>query len=173
VAFLLAAAAACASCGPSADDLRTDPHGHLIWAARRGDVTAIRSLAASGSDLDAAGSTPLKFVFPDFDHRDWTAIQHAAQKHQLEAVRVLLEWGADPDARGAGFTALLIAAARNDPAAVKLLLDAGADIDTSRKLAAQEPPGGPLWHFIERARESPSPTDALEHMLATSAPSRP
>ena len=93
---VLAAAVACASCGalrPSAEDLRNDPHGHLVWAARTGDVAAIRRLAANGVNLDAAPVTPLSFVFPDFDHAQWTALQHAAGKHQVEAVRVLLEWG--------------------------------------------------------------------------------
>src|SRR2546428_3115955 len=98
---LLLAAVVCASCGilvPSAADLRNDPHGHLVWAARKGDVAAIRRLAASGIDLDASPATALRFVFPDFDHFKWTALQHAAGNHQVEAVRVLLEWGADPDA---------------------------------------------------------------------------
>ena len=111
---VLTAACLAASCGvvrPSADDLRTDPHGHLVWAARTGDVAAIRRLAASGVDLDAAPATPLRFVFPDVDHAQWTALQHAAGKHQVEAVRALLEWGANPDANGA--TALLIAAGRH------------------------------------------------------------
>ena len=54
---LLLAAVVSASCGmlvPSAEDLRNDPHGHLVWAARRGDVAAIRRLAARGVDLDAS-----------------------------------------------------------------------------------------------------------------------
>ena len=168
------AAAVCSSCAPSAAQLRDDPHGHLIYAARTGDIDAIRSLAAKGVDLDASTSASFRILFPDLDHHDWTALQHAVHKHQVEAVRVLLEWGANPDARGAGsYTPLLIAAARNEEAMARLLLDAGADIDTSRKLAAQEPPGGPLWHIIERAGEGQSPKDALEHMRATVAPSRP
>src|SRR5580765_7558060 len=110
---VLLAAAVCASCGivrPSPDDLLSDPHGHLVWAARTGDVAAIRTLAASGLDLDASSSTPLKFIFPDFDHRGWTALQHAVGKRQVESVRALLEWGADPDARQDGGTPLFIAA---------------------------------------------------------------
>src|SRR5262249_52133983 len=116
---LLLVAAVCASCGdfsPSADDLRNDPHGHLVWAARTADVAAIRRLAARGVDLDASLDTRRVFVFPDLDHVRWTALQHAVQKHQVEAVRVLLEWGAEPDARPAGnYTPLLIAAFDKDP----------------------------------------------------------
>src|SRR5262245_2889349 len=136
VAFLLAAAV-CASCGafsPSPEDLRTDPHGHLVWAARTGDVAAIRRLAASGIDLDASADTPRVFVFPDLDHIRWTALQHAVQKHQVDALEALLEWGADPDARPAGnYTPLLIAAFDKDPTILRLLLDAGADRSEERR----------------------------------------
>ena len=51
-----------------------------------------------------------RFVFPDLDHRQWTALQHAVHKQQVDAVRVLLERGADPDARQDGATPLFIAA---------------------------------------------------------------
>src|SRR5690348_13542772 len=133
---LLLAAAACASCGalsPSADDLQRDPHGHLIWAARTSDVAAIRTLAASGIDLNASTATPLVFVFPDFDHTHWTALQHAVQKHHVDAVRALLESGADPDATQAGTinTPLFIAAFDRDPTIARLLVDAGADVSRS------------------------------------------
>jgi ankyrin repeat protein len=179
VALLLAAA--CASCGaflPSAEDLRNDPHGHLVWAARTGDVAAIRRLAASGIDLDASTITPRIFVFPDIDHTRWTALQHAVQKHQVDTVRVLLECGANPDARQAGTatTPLIIAAGDKDPTIARLLLDAGADVNLSRKALTQAEPGGPLWHVVEHALErvsgSQSREEALERMGAT-GPSRP
>src|SRR5829696_5187668 len=116
---LLLAAVVCASCGifaPSAQDLRNNPQGHLVWAARKGDLAAIRTLAARGVDLDASSVTERTFIFPDIDHAGWTALQHAAQKQQAEAVRVLLEWGANPDATAPGSlaTPLFIAASHND-----------------------------------------------------------
>ena len=177
---LLLAAAVCASCGafsPSAEDLRNDPHGHLVWAARTGDVAAIRRLAASGIDLDASADTPHIFVFPDLDHIRWTALQHAVQKHQVDAVRVLLEWGAEPDATPAGnYTPLLIAAFDKDPTILRLLLDAGADVNLSRKVLTQAEPGGPLWHVVEHALErvsgSLSRKEVLERLGAV-GPSRP
>src|SRR6267154_3975225 len=138
------AAAVCASCAPSAADLRNDPHGHLVWAARRGDVAAIGSLAASGINLDASPVTQVRFIFPDLDHRQWTALQHAVLKHQVDAVRVLLEWGADPDARKSGATPLLIAAGSEDPTLLRLLLDAGADVNLTKAWTEQPEPGGPL-----------------------------
>ena len=171
---LLLTAAVCASCGgPSADALRNDPHGHLVWAARTGDVAAIRQLAASGVNLDASSATPLRFVFPDFDHAQWTALQHAAGKQQVEAVRVLLEWGADPDANGA--TALLIAAGSKDPAMMRLLLDAGADVNrtmATEAWAEVNEPGGPLRPLFEHVFGNPSPKDVRARILAIAARSQ-
>ncbi|MGE0815559.1 MAG: ankyrin repeat domain-containing protein [Vicinamibacterales bacterium] len=154
----LVAALLCASCGafsPSADDLRLDPHGHLVWAARTGDLAAIRALAAAGVDLDASTATARVFVFPDLDHRGWTALQHAVQKERIDVVRLLLECGAHPDARetGTATTPLVIAAGHEDPAIAKLLLDAGADVALGRTALTQEAPGGPLWHVVERIGE--------------------
>ena len=179
IALLLAAAAVCASCAPSADDLRNDAHGHLVWAARTGDLAAIRTLAASGVDLNASPSTPIRFVFPDFDHVKWTALQHAVRKQQVEAVRVLLESGADPDARTDGATPLFIAATIKDPTMLRLILDAGADLNRTK--AWTESPeakdDGPQWHVMEealaRAYGSQSPKDGLEGKRATAAQSQP
>src|SRR5215510_14858316 len=170
---LLLSAAVCASCGvfsPSADDLRNDPHGHLVWAARTGNVAAIRTLAASGIDLNASTVTPVRFVFPDIDHAHWPALKHAVHKHQVDAVRVLLESGAQPDAREAGsaITPLFIAAGDTDQTIARLLLDAGADVNLSRKALTAPEPGGPLWHLFEHAMdgERQSRKEALERMAA-------
>lgn len=179
---LLLAAIVCASCGilvPSAEDLRNDPHGHLVWAARSGDVAAIRRLAARGGDLNASTVTERTFIFPDLDHARWTALQHAVGKQQAEAVRVLLEWGAEPDATEPGSTAtpLFIAASNNDRTTVKLLLDAGADVDWTVRAASQAEPGGPLWHVIEhmveRVQGVQSSKEALELVRATAGQPRP
>jgi ankyrin repeat protein len=179
---LLVAAVACASCGafsPSAADLRNNPHGHLVWAARTGDVAAIRALAATGLDLDAAPATPAVFVFPDLDHKGWTALQHAVAKHQVAAVRALLEAGAKPDARppGSAITPLFIAAGDRDPTIARLLLAAGADLALSRKALTADEPGGPVWHVVEHAVEhvsgGQSRKEALERLSPTGPPSRP
>ena len=178
IALLLASivCASCGSVGPSAEDLRNDPHGHLVWAARTGDVAAIRGLAARGVDLNASSATGSTFIFPDFDHVRWTALQHAAQKHQAEAVRVLLEWGAEADTiEAGGATPLFIAASYNDRTMVKMLLDAGADVSLVARTAQAEE-GGPLWHLIEhvvqRAQGILSPKDALALVRATAGQSQ-
>jgi ankyrin repeat protein len=173
------AAVASASCGvvrPSADDLRNDPHGHLVWAARTGDVAAIERLAGTGLDLDASPATPLRFVFPDFDHFKWTALQHAAGKRQVDAVRVLLEWGADPDAFQDGGTPLLIAAGSEDPTMMRLLLDAGADVNrtfATEAWAEVNEHGGALSHLLQLAFGGPSPKDVRARMHAIAVRSQP
>jgi ankyrin repeat protein len=62
-------------------------------------------------------------------HEGWTALHTAAKEGQLDDVRLLLERGADPEAREAGdnTTPLHWAAARADVEIVRALLDAGAD----------------------------------------------
>ena len=178
---LLVAAVVCSSCGvssPSADDLRNNPHGHLVWAARTGDVAAIRSLAATGVDLNASTTTPSVFVFPDLDHKAWTALQHAVQKRQVDAVKVLLQSGANPDARPAGSatTPLIIAAVDEDPTIARLLLDAGADLNLSRQALTEPDPGGPLWHAVESVLERLSghrPRKEGLERVAASRPSQP
>jgi ankyrin repeat protein len=171
---LLLACVACSSCGllsPSDADLQKNPHGHLVWAARTGDVAAIRRLAAAGVDLNASIDTPTVFVFPDIDHRGWTALQHAVIRRQVEAVRVLLELGANPDAKRAGTiaTPLIIAAGDKDQTIARMLLAAGADLNVSRQALTQDEPGGPLWHFVEhtmeRAAGRQSPKEALDRLV--------
>ena len=172
LALSFVATSACGLDTPVANDL----HGQLVWAARHGDVATIRRLAASGVDLDASPATALRLVFPDVDHFKWTALQHAAGKRQVEAVRVLLEWGADPDAMTDGGTPLLIAAGSTDPTMMQLLLDAGADVNQTMATEAwaevNEPPG-PLSHLIEHVFGAPSPMDVQQRIRAIAAQSRP
>ncbi len=67
----------------------------------------------------------------DPDARDnrngWTPLMHAIHKQHVGAVRLLLDRGADPNARIPAFTPLMMAAAERDPAFVKRLLEYGAD----------------------------------------------
>src|SRR5262245_30635880 len=89
----------------------------LTWAARLGNVEAIRRLAKAGADLDRGdGGTR------------WTPIQHALHKRQAKAVAVLLDLGADPNRRAAaGPSPLMMAAGYGDLDSVEALLRAGAD----------------------------------------------
>ena len=67
---------------------------------------------------------------PDAPHPGWTPLHAAAQHGRLDIVRLLLEHGAEVDAREGGdnTTALHWAAARAEKELAGTLLDAGADV---------------------------------------------
>lgn len=85
----------------------------LHRAAALGDASAIREWIASGADPNAK------------DDQDNTPLMLAALGCHDEALRVLIEAGAD--AAGLCWSALHLAAIRNDAGAVHELLDEGAD----------------------------------------------
>jgi uncharacterized protein len=90
----------------------------LHFAAFFGQAEAAKLLIAHAADVEAPG-------------HGWmtgTALNSAASGRHAAVVRVLLEAGADPDARQAeGWTALHSAARNGDLPTVDLLLAAGAD----------------------------------------------
>ena len=99
-------------------DRRRAPNvADFVQACTTGDVEALRTLLRNDPNLArervAAGSTGL----------------HLAARHS-EAVSLLIEHGADPNARDAGDNAspLHFAAAHGNLESVRVLLDAGADV---------------------------------------------
>jgi ankyrin repeat protein len=121
------------------------PHELLMWAARNGAADAIALLAARGADLNE----------PDAGRNHWTPLQHAAHKQQPDAVRALLEWGAEPDATQPGNTTpLFMAADSADPTMARVLLEAGADPawigPGGRTPLTQAVSGGALWDVTDR-----------------------
>ncbi len=92
-------------------------------ACARGHVDLLRRLLAEDPSLSRASD-------PGARHGGWTGLHTAARSGQLAAVRVLLEHGADPNAREAGdeTCALHWAAAQARVDVVRALLDAGADV---------------------------------------------
>ncbi|MCV2890690.1 ankyrin repeat domain-containing protein [Ruegeria aquimaris] len=91
--------------------------GPLHDAARTGDTAEIEALLESGLDVDT-----VEMVTP---------LLMAALSNQLEAVRLLLSKGADPDiASSAMGTALHAAAQRGFADIVRVLLDAGANLES-------------------------------------------
>src|SRR5215470_17942305 len=98
-----------------------DNNKEIIKAAKKGDVAKIKELLAENGDLiharDSDGSTPLHC---------------ATWKGQLAVVELLLEAGADVNARNQnehwGTTPLHAAAHANQAAIAQMLLDHGADI---------------------------------------------
>ncbi len=82
---------------PPREEGRSNP---LLFAARRGDVSAARLLLGHGADVNAMaidGTSPVLV---------------AAMRGHVQFAKLLLEEGADPDAFGLGFTALHWAAGR-------------------------------------------------------------
>jgi uncharacterized protein len=87
----------------------------LIWAAKRGDLDALRKAIHS----DANG----------VDSQGWTPLFHAAGQGNTEALKLLIQAGADVNhGKETGFTALFSAVVAGHADAVRMLLNAGAEI---------------------------------------------
>jgi ankyrin repeat protein len=102
----------------SATAYSADGFTALHFPAFFGGVACARALVERGADVDAHG-------------RGWmtgTPLNSAAAGRHADVARLLLEGGADPDARqGSGWTPLHSAAHNGDPDMVVLLLAHGAD----------------------------------------------
>jgi uncharacterized glyoxalase superfamily protein PhnB len=92
-------------------------------ACASGDVETLTALIDADPALASAAN-------PAAPHGGWTLLHGAAQAGQAEIARLLLERGADPNAREAGdnTTPLHWAAAHGHLDIVRRLLDAGADV---------------------------------------------
>jgi len=91
-------------------------------ACANGNVESVR-------DLLAHDATLVRTANPAGPHGRWTGLHSAAQHGHLEVVRLLLEHGADPNAREAGDNTYPLhwAAANRNIDIVRTLLDAGGD----------------------------------------------
>ena len=92
-------------------------------ACAEGDVERLRALIAADPALVQSANT-------NQPHGGWTPLHAAARHGQVGAVRLLLEHGADPNAREAGdnTSPLHWAAAGRHFDTVRALLDAGGDV---------------------------------------------
>ena len=94
----------------------------MIWAAKHGNLPAIRAILQSGMDVNS------------WTYGSWkrTALHVAAEYDQVDAVKLLLEAGADPNIQREGCTALNLhlASVRHEqnPLLVRALIQAGADV---------------------------------------------
>ena len=97
------------------------PEPALIQAARSGSLDSMNHLLDTGADMNVPG--------PTGDGWNATPLQHSILARQPDAVRLLLDRGANPDlAAGPGSPPpLILAAGDTDPTFVNLLLAHGAD----------------------------------------------
>lgn len=94
------------------------PPSRLASAAREGDLTRIRRRVKAGANLNEPSGV-----------NGWTPLHHAVHNNQPGSVRVLLELGADADARVPhSVTPLMMAAGYGYDAIVRILLEHHADL---------------------------------------------
>ncbi|PWT82864.1 MAG: hypothetical protein C5B57_07965 [Blastocatellia bacterium] len=99
----------------------------LALAARQGNAALLGSLLKAGADLRIADSA---------ESEGQTLLMHASHTGSVEAIRLLVDYGADVNARErrTGTTALMWAAIEDQEAAINALLAAGAEIDARSAL---------------------------------------
>lgn len=104
------------------DKGRPDNSALFFTACAKGDIATLRTLLANDSGLTRIGD-------PKGDYPGWTGLHTAARSGYLEAVKLLLRHGADPNAREAGDNTYPLhwAAANRHVEIVRALLDAGGD----------------------------------------------
>jgi len=92
-------------------------------ACAKGDVEALRGMLVNELSLVRADNA-------DEPHHHWTGLHETAKRGHVDAARLLLEHGADPNAREAGDNAyaLHFAAGYGHLETVRALLDAGGDV---------------------------------------------
>jgi ankyrin repeat protein len=118
-------------------------HGFLNWRELKAevdrrnavDITRFFEACASGDanalrEMLRLDPTLVRAADPKAQHANWTGLHTAAQRGHLDAVQVLLQHGADPNAREAGDNTYPLhwAAARRNADILRALLDAGGDV---------------------------------------------
>lgn len=147
----------------------------LMWAAAENNAAAIKVLVELGAKVEARSATlkypaqkpadPSNYVGSAVPVGQWTPLMYAARQGGIEAVRALVELGADKNVQDPeGYTPLLQAIVNGHFDLAALLLDKGADPNIADKsgmapLYATIDMRTPAW---ERSRPDPKETDNLD-----------
>ena len=115
--FCLIAVAACLSAAGHAQSTADE----LIQAIRNNDLASLKARLAKGADVDTR------------DQRGSTLLMHAAAIGSPEAVKLLLESGAEVNAKNELEATALILGAGN-PEKARMLVEKGADVNAHSKL---------------------------------------
>lgn len=121
-------------------------------ACARGDVESVRSILSNDPGLARAANTARP-------HAGWTALHEVAGRGYVELVRLLLEHGADLNAREAGDNTYPLhwAVGMGHVETARLLLDAGSDVhgvgdahafDVIGWATASRAPGDVSWDLV-------------------------
>ena len=130
-------------------------------ACRRGDVDSVREHLAKDPALARASMRE-----PKTGYGGWTVLHEAAKHGQAAVVRLLLEHGADPNAREAGDNTIPLhwAAAHEHVEIVRALLDAGSDVHGFGDVHELEAIGWATY-FHEPGRDPAQVSDARREVV--------
>jgi ankyrin repeat protein len=143
------------------------PQDKMYAALRSGDTAAVSRLLEDGADVNMkdrrGGATPL---------------MNAAAFGSIETMRLLIEKGADVNARSAGNATALMWAA-TDPAKIALLVDKGADVNavselghTPLMLAAMSDNSSAIVRLLLERGADPKPVARADKVTALLAATR-
>ena len=117
--------------GKIAQVLDTAPHP-MYYAAKHGNLRAVRAFLQSGVDVNMTVSLPLKDD-PGKTYSNITPLFMAVEQGHTPCVMELIKAGADVNiARSDGFTPLCMAAQCGNEGCVVSLIQAGADVNIAR-----------------------------------------
>ncbi|KNC47506.1 uncharacterized protein AMSG_11713 [Thecamonas trahens ATCC 50062] len=100
----------------------------LLHAARQRDALAVRKVIG-----ELSNSSEVPSIINQHTDTGWTALHHAAYNNDVESIALLLEAGAQLEARDRiGATPLYVACLSGHTEAAAVLVDANAEIDTRK-----------------------------------------
>lgn len=103
-----------------------DDYSTLTKMVATGDINKVRDALAKTSDINE-------------HHENWTALNQASQDGFYDAVKLLVENGADLEVSSYGVTPLLSAARNNHVDIVRFLIEHGANVNTRDKQNLNSP----------------------------------